>query len=91
MIRDYYRQLWAFQVVLVVKYLSTNAGDVKDVGSIPGLGRLLEKTAAYSCLENSMNRGTWLAIVHGIAKSQKSLSTYAGYKTSNYTMMKLTT
>ena len=91
MIRDYYRQLWAFQVVLVVKNLSTNAGDVKDVGSIPGSGRFLEKTAAYSCLENSMNRGTWQAIVHGIAKSQKSLSTYAGYKTSNYTMMKLTT
>ena len=53
-----------------VKNLPVNAG---DVGSIPGSGRspgggngnLLE----YSCLENSMVRGAWWAIVHGAAKS----------------------
>ena len=31
--------LWASQVALVVKNLPANAGDVKEVGSIPGLGR----------------------------------------------------
>ena len=30
--------MWGFQVVLVVKNLPVNAGDVRDVGSIPGLG-----------------------------------------------------
>ena len=28
----------------------------------------------YSCLENSMDRGAWWAIVHGVAKSQTRLS-----------------
>ena len=44
------------------------------LGSIPGLGRYPEKGTGnlpqYSCLENSMDRGVWQAIVHGIAKSQ---------------------
>ena len=31
--------IWAFQVVLVVKNLIANAGDIRDMGSIPGLGR----------------------------------------------------
>ena len=30
---------WASQVVLVVKNPPTNAGDIRDMGSIPGLGR----------------------------------------------------
>ena len=53
-----------------VKASAWNAG---DLGSIPGSGRspgegngnLLQ----YSCLENSMDRGAWRAIVHGVAKS----------------------
>ena len=49
----------ACQMVLVV-----NAGDVRDAGSIPGLGR-----SRYSSMENSMDRGAWWATVHGIAKS----------------------
>ena len=32
---------WDFQVALVVKNLPANAGDIKDLGSIPGLGRFL--------------------------------------------------
>ena len=28
----------------------------------------------YSCLENSMDRGAWRAIVHGVAKNQTRLS-----------------
>ena len=44
-----------------------------DPGSIPGSGRSPgeEKGSPlpYSCLENSMDRGAWWAIVHGITKS----------------------
>ena len=53
-------QSWASQVVLVVKNLSANAGDTRDVGSIPALGRYLERRYGnplqYSCLENPMDR-----------------------------------
>ena len=64
-----------FQVVLVVKNLSANAGELRDMGSIPGLGRFPGegegngKPLQYSCLENPMDRGAWWATVHGIAKS----------------------
>ena len=41
-------------------------------GSIPGSGRSLGEgngnPLQYSCLENSMDRGTWLATVHGVAR-----------------------
>ena len=45
----------ASQVALVVKNLPANAGDLRNVGSIPGLGRSPE--GGYSCLENPMDRG----------------------------------
>ena len=48
----------ASQMVLVVKNLPANAGDVRDVGSIPGLGRS-PGDLQYSCLENLMDRGAW--------------------------------
>ena len=45
-----------------------------DVGSIPGSGRSPEEgndnLIQYSCLENSMDRGVWWAIVHGVTKSR---------------------
>ena len=31
--------VWAFQVALVVKNLPASAGDIRDIGLIPGLGR----------------------------------------------------
>ena len=53
----------ASQVVLVVKNPPANAGDIKDMGLIPGSGRLSGgehgHTLQYSCLENRMNRGAW--------------------------------
>ena len=68
----------ASQVLLVVKNPLANAGDVRDPGSIPGSGRSPGEgdgnTLQYSCLENSMHRGAWLAIVHGVMKSQTQLS-----------------
>ena len=58
----------------VVKNLPANAGDAGDTGSILGSGRSPEvgngNPLQYSCLENSMDRGTWLSRVHGIARSQ---------------------
>ena len=61
------------QVALVVKNPPTNAGDARDVGSIPGSGRSpgggYGSPLQYSCLENSMDRGTWLTTVHEVAKS----------------------
>ena len=53
----------ASQVVPVVKNLPANAGDIKDVGLIPGLGRSPggghRNPLQYSCLENPMDRGAW--------------------------------
>ena len=72
----------ASQVALIVKYPPANAGDIKEVGSIPGLGRSLEgghvNPLQLSCLENPTNRGSWHATVHRVSKSQtrlKQLST----------------
>ena len=58
--------IWAFQVVLVIKNPPAIAGDIRDLGSIPGSGRspggghgnLLQ----YSYLENPMDRGAWWAM-----------------------------
>ena len=53
----------------MVKNPHVNAG---DVGSIPGSGRSPGEgngyPLQYSCLENSMNRATWRAIVPGVAE-----------------------
>ena len=73
---------------IVVKSLPANAGDKGDAGSIPGSGRspgggngnLLQ----YSCLENSMDRGPWWAIVQGVAESCTELSMRA-YHTHTHT------
>ena len=58
----------------MVKTLPANA---EDVGSIPGPGKSLGegngKPLQYSCLENSMDRGAWWAVVHGVAKSRTQL------------------
>ena len=58
----------------VVKNPPANAGDTRDMGSIPGSGRSPEEgngnPPQHSCLENPMNRGAWQAIVYEVAKSQ---------------------
>ena len=62
----------ASQVALEVKNLPANAGDVRDFGSTPGLGRSPggghSNSFQYSCLENPMDRGAWKAEVHGVSK-----------------------
>ena len=61
------------QMALVVKNPPANAGDVRDTGSILGLGRSPGRGHGnflqYSCLENPMDRGAWRATVHGVAQS----------------------
>ena len=68
----------ASQLSLMVKNPPANAGDIRDVRSIPGLGRSPEgphgNPLQYSCLENPMDRGAWWATVPRVAKSQIRLS-----------------
>ena len=55
---------------LVVKNLPANAGDIRDAGLIPGLGRSPGEghgdPLQCSCLENPKDRGAWRATVHGV-------------------------
>ena len=57
----------------MVKNLLANAGDIRDMGSIPGSGKSpgIENgnPLPYSCLQNPMDRGAWQATVHSIAES----------------------
>ena len=54
------------------------AGDIRDMGSIPGFGRSLGgehgNPLQYSCLENPMDRRAWRATVHGVAKHRTQLN-----------------
>ena len=60
--------LCAFLVELVLKNLPASAGDVRDTGTIPGLGRSPRRghgsPLQYSCLENPMDGEAWRATVH---------------------------
>ena len=61
----------------MVRNLSANAGDLRDVGSIPGSGRSPGgghgNSLQYSSLENPTDRGAWQAIVHRVAKNWTQL------------------
>ena len=63
-------------MVLVVKNPPANAGDKRDAGLIPELGRLPGKGKGnplqYSYLENPMEKGVWWATVHSVAESDTS-------------------
>ena len=60
----------------VGKESACNAG---DLSSIPGLGRSPGEgncnPLQYSCLENPMDRGTWWATVHWVARAGHDLAT----------------
>ena len=66
-------------MALVVKNPPANAGDIRDTGSVPGLGRspggghgnLLH----YSSLENPKDRGAWQRTVHRFAESDTTEAT----------------
>ena len=61
-------------MVLVVKNLPANAGDIRDVDSIPGLGRSSGggngTPLQYSCWENSMDRGAWWATENWVSRER---------------------
>ena len=69
----------------MVKNLSANAGDVRDVDSIPGSEGfpggghdmpLHGNSHSQSCLENPMDEGAWQATVHRVAKSRTRLNDF---------------
>ena len=64
------------QVAPVVKNPPASAGDIRDVGSIPGSGRSPGEgngdPLQDSCLEDALGRGAWRATVHGVGSSQTS-------------------
>ena len=64
--------LWASQVALVVKNPPANARDLRNQGSIPGLGRSPGgehgNALQYCCLENPVDRAVWQATVHRVAE-----------------------
>ena len=66
--------------MLVVKNPPANAGDLRDMGSITGLGRSPQgghgNLLQYSCLENPIDRGAWQAKVAKSWTQLKRLSTY---------------
>ena len=73
----------------VVKNLPANAGDTRDVVSIPGLGGSPGEgngnPLQCSCQENPMDRGAWQATVHGVAKSRTRFSNL----TATYTLFQI--
>ena len=75
---DLWCTLMGFLGGSVVKNSPATAGYRGDTGLIPGLRRSLGggngNPLQYSCLESSMDRGAWRAIVHRVAKSRTHLS-----------------
>ena len=66
-------------MALVVKNPFASSEDVRDVSSIPGLGRSPGEghgnPLQYSRLENPMDRGAWRATVHRVAESDTTRAT----------------
>ena len=69
----------ASKVMLVVNNPPANAGDIRNVGSIPALERSLEgrhgNPLQYSCLKNPMDRGVWKGTVHTVAELDMTKAT----------------
>ena len=70
----------ASEVALLVKNPPATAGDARDLGSIPGLGRSPGEERGNplqcSCLENPTDRGAWRIIVYRVPRSRTWLSTH---------------
>ena len=69
----------------MVKNLSANAEDIRDLGSIPGSGRFPEEgngnPLQYSCLKNPVDRGAWQATVPRRSQTLlKRLSAHTHFK-----------
>ena len=63
----------------MVKILSANSGDLRELSSIPGLGRSPgegnDNPLQQSCLENLMDRGAWWVTVHRVTRVGHILAT----------------
>ena len=70
------RELWGFPGGSGVKNLPASEG---DMDSTPRTGRSTGggqgNPLQYSCLENFMNRGAWMSIVHGVSRVRQKLAT----------------
>ena len=75
----------AFPGGAVAKNLPANAGNARDEGSIPGLGRSLgegnDNPLQYSCLKNAIDRRAWRVTVQEVAEldTTEYTHTYAYY------------
>ena len=69
-----FRNLVLIYLAVVVKNTPANAEDIRVLGLIPDLGRSPGGQHGiplwYSCLGNPMDKGAWLATVHGVKKSR---------------------
>ena len=63
----------------MVRNLPASAGDIREEGPVPGLGRSHGvgngNPLQYSCLENTIDRGAWRATAHGVATVRHDLVT----------------
>ena len=68
-------------MALVIKNPPANAGDIEDMGSIPGSGRPPgegeDNPLQYSCQQNPMDRGVWQTTAHKVIKSPKPLGRFS--------------
>ena len=75
------QNVWANRASLVAQMLKKSACNVGGLGPIPNVGGLgrspgegIGNLLQYFCLENSVDKGVWWAIVNGVAKSRTRLS-----------------
>ena len=77
------KNFWGLPGVPAIGKMPANAGDIRDMGLIPGLGRSSGggngNPLHYSCSENPMDRGAWQARVHGVAESDTTDSELCKY------------
>ena len=70
-------------MVLVVKNLPANAGDARNMGLIPGLGRSPGEgngsPVEFPCLENPMDKGAWKSTIRGVTKSWSRLTDFTSH------------
>ena len=72
----------------MVKNLSANAEDTRDLGLVPWWGRLPgvgnSNLLQNHCLETSMDRGAWQATVHAARKTLQVYFSYVNNKMSYF-------
>ena len=77
----------------MIKHSPANAGDIRDMGLIPGSGRSPGEgncnPLQYSYLENPMDRGAWWATIHGVLKRVRQGYLYSKGKYNHYFIIAL--